>query len=172
MIAIRKKYGAIGGRFIVHSSDAELIRGLWLTGPVPRIYPEHNWAHSGKVLTASGLVEDNIPEIRLYRAQFAQGTGGHYRMRTRRDSEYHYVCREAFGDSNSMASLVVCICSPPLMKCRLDSDQATGFHTSNLFADHCTGGRSHISAAERPRSKSTRRRWLRPLGHPFPGFGH
>jgi 7,8-dihydropterin-6-yl-methyl-4-(beta-D-ribofuranosyl)aminobenzene 5'-phosphate synthase len=62
MIAIRKEYEATGGRFIVHSSGAELIPGVWLSGPVPRVYPEHNWSGSGKVLTASGLVEDNIPE--------------------------------------------------------------------------------------------------------------
>jgi 7,8-dihydropterin-6-yl-methyl-4-(beta-D-ribofuranosyl)aminobenzene 5'-phosphate synthase len=35
---------------------------VWITGPVPRIYPEHNWRGPGRVLTASGLVEDNIPE--------------------------------------------------------------------------------------------------------------
>jgi len=61
MIAIRKEYEATGGRFIVHSSGAELISGAWLTGPVPRVYSEHNWSGPGKVLTASGLVEDNIP---------------------------------------------------------------------------------------------------------------
>src|SRR5579863_8235869 len=48
MIAIRKQYEATGGRFIVHSSGAELIPGVWLSGPVPRVYPEHNWSGSGK----------------------------------------------------------------------------------------------------------------------------
>jgi 7,8-dihydropterin-6-yl-methyl-4-(beta-D-ribofuranosyl)aminobenzene 5'-phosphate synthase len=64
MIAIRKEYEAIGGYFIAHSSGAELITGVWLTGPVPRVYPEHNWSGSGKVLTPSGLVEDNIRRTR------------------------------------------------------------------------------------------------------------
>jgi 7,8-dihydropterin-6-yl-methyl-4-(beta-D-ribofuranosyl)aminobenzene 5'-phosphate synthase len=62
MIAIRKEYEATGGRFMMHSSGAELIPGVWFTGPVPRIYPEHNWSGPEKVLTASGLVEDDIPE--------------------------------------------------------------------------------------------------------------
>lgn len=39
-----------------------IIPGAWLTGPVPRPYPERNWSATGKVLTPSGLVEDNIPE--------------------------------------------------------------------------------------------------------------
>lgn len=62
MIAIRKEYEVTGGRFIVHSSGTELIPSVWLTGPVPRIYSEHNWSGSGEVLTASGPIEDNIPE--------------------------------------------------------------------------------------------------------------
>jgi 7,8-dihydropterin-6-yl-methyl-4-(beta-D-ribofuranosyl)aminobenzene 5'-phosphate synthase len=62
MIAIRKEYEATGGRFIVHASGADLLPGVWFTGPVPRIYPEHNWSGSGKVLTPAGLVEDNIPD--------------------------------------------------------------------------------------------------------------
>jgi len=37
---------------------------LEFTSPVPvqRVYPEHNWSGSGRVLTPSGLVEDNVPE--------------------------------------------------------------------------------------------------------------
>lgn len=54
MIAIRKEYEATGGRFIVHSSGGELFPGVWLTGPVPRVYSERNWSGPGKVLTASG----------------------------------------------------------------------------------------------------------------------
>lgn len=62
MIAIRKEYEATGGRFIEHSDGTDIFPGAWLTGPVPRKYPERNWSVSGKVQTPIGLVEDTIPE--------------------------------------------------------------------------------------------------------------
>jgi 7,8-dihydropterin-6-yl-methyl-4-(beta-D-ribofuranosyl)aminobenzene 5'-phosphate synthase len=62
MIAIRREYEATGGRFVEHSGGAEIFPGAWLTGPVPRKFPEHNWSVSGKVQTPEGLVEDTIPE--------------------------------------------------------------------------------------------------------------
>ena len=62
MIAIRKAYEATGGRFIENSGGAEIFPGAWLTGPVPRKYPERNWSMSGKVQTPDGLVEDTVPE--------------------------------------------------------------------------------------------------------------
>lgn len=62
MLALRKEYESTGGKFIEHDAPAELYSGIWLSGPVPRPYPERNWSGSGKVQTPSGLVEDNIPE--------------------------------------------------------------------------------------------------------------
>jgi 7,8-dihydropterin-6-yl-methyl-4-(beta-D-ribofuranosyl)aminobenzene 5'-phosphate synthase len=62
MIAIRKEYEASGGKFIEHAEGAAIFPGAWLTGPVPRKYPERNWSVSGKVQMPDGLVEDNIPE--------------------------------------------------------------------------------------------------------------
>jgi 7,8-dihydropterin-6-yl-methyl-4-(beta-D-ribofuranosyl)aminobenzene 5'-phosphate synthase len=62
MIAIRKEYEATGGRFIEHSDGTDIFPGAWLTGPVPRKYPEHNWSVRGRVQTPDGLVEDTIPE--------------------------------------------------------------------------------------------------------------
>jgi len=62
MISIRKDYEATGGKFIEHDQSTELFPGAWLTGPVPRAYPERNWSVSGKVQTPEGLVEDTIPE--------------------------------------------------------------------------------------------------------------
>src|SRR5215831_14989370 len=61
-IAIRKEYEATGGRFIEHSDGTDILPGVWLTGPVPRRYPERNWSVSGKVQMPNGLVEDTIPE--------------------------------------------------------------------------------------------------------------
>jgi 7,8-dihydropterin-6-yl-methyl-4-(beta-D-ribofuranosyl)aminobenzene 5'-phosphate synthase len=62
MISVKKEYEATGGKFIVHDEAAEIFPGAWLTGPVPRKYPEHNWSSTGKVQTPAGLVEDTIPE--------------------------------------------------------------------------------------------------------------
>jgi 7,8-dihydropterin-6-yl-methyl-4-(beta-D-ribofuranosyl)aminobenzene 5'-phosphate synthase len=62
MIALKKEYEATGGRFVEHETASEIFPGAWLTGPVPRRYPEHNWSSTGKVQTPTGLVEDAIPE--------------------------------------------------------------------------------------------------------------
>jgi 7,8-dihydropterin-6-yl-methyl-4-(beta-D-ribofuranosyl)aminobenzene 5'-phosphate synthase len=62
MIEIKKEYEATGGHFVEHEQSTELFPGAWLTGPVPRVYPERNWSVTGKVQTPSGLVEDTIPE--------------------------------------------------------------------------------------------------------------
>jgi 7,8-dihydropterin-6-yl-methyl-4-(beta-D-ribofuranosyl)aminobenzene 5'-phosphate synthase len=73
MIAIRKAYEATGGRFIEHSDGADIFPGAWLTGPVPRKYPERNWSVSGKVQTPDGLVEDTIPEDQALVLDTTQG---------------------------------------------------------------------------------------------------
>jgi 7,8-dihydropterin-6-yl-methyl-4-(beta-D-ribofuranosyl)aminobenzene 5'-phosphate synthase len=62
MIALRHDYEGTGGKFMEHDQATELFPGAWLTGPVPRPYPEHNWSVKGKVKTPDGLVEDTIPE--------------------------------------------------------------------------------------------------------------
>ncbi len=62
MIQIRPQYEETGGRFVVHDRPAQIYPGVWLTGPVPRKYPEHNWSRSEKVTTPSGVVEDTLPE--------------------------------------------------------------------------------------------------------------
>jgi 7,8-dihydropterin-6-yl-methyl-4-(beta-D-ribofuranosyl)aminobenzene 5'-phosphate synthase len=62
MISLKKEYEATGGTFIEHEAGAEIFPGAWLTGPVPRKYPERNWSVDGQVQTPSGLVEDTIPE--------------------------------------------------------------------------------------------------------------
>lgn len=62
MIALKKEYEATGGKFIEEEGPAEIFPGAWLTGPVPRKYPERNWSVGGKVQTPDGLVEDTIPE--------------------------------------------------------------------------------------------------------------
>lgn len=62
MIAIKKEYEATGGNFIEHDKPEEILPGVWLTGPVPRIYPEKNYAAGIEVDKGNGWVEDDLPE--------------------------------------------------------------------------------------------------------------
>ncbi len=73
MIAIKQEYEKTGGQFIEHDHADEIFPGGWLTGPVPRVYPERNWSVTGKVQTPAGLVEDNIPEDQSLVINTAQG---------------------------------------------------------------------------------------------------
>jgi 7,8-dihydropterin-6-yl-methyl-4-(beta-D-ribofuranosyl)aminobenzene 5'-phosphate synthase len=62
MIALKKEYEATGGSIVEHDKPEQIFPGVWLTGPVPRVYPERNWSGSDRVKTPEGVVEDNIPE--------------------------------------------------------------------------------------------------------------
>ena len=62
MLATRAAFEATGGRFIEHDGPVELQPGVWLTGPVPRIFPERNWSGSTKIAGSDGLSEDTLPE--------------------------------------------------------------------------------------------------------------
>jgi 7,8-dihydropterin-6-yl-methyl-4-(beta-D-ribofuranosyl)aminobenzene 5'-phosphate synthase len=58
----RKQFEATGGRFVEHAKPTQLLPGVWFTGPVPRRHPERNWSTDLQLRTATGLVEDTIPE--------------------------------------------------------------------------------------------------------------
>ena len=58
----RADYAAAGITFVEHDGPQQILPGVWLTGPVPRIHPERNWSGTGRVRSPEGLVEDNIPE--------------------------------------------------------------------------------------------------------------
>jgi len=62
VLKVRGELEAAGVRFVEHEGPAEVLPGVWLTGPVPRIHPERNWTTRGRVRTPEGLVEDTIPE--------------------------------------------------------------------------------------------------------------
>jgi 7,8-dihydropterin-6-yl-methyl-4-(beta-D-ribofuranosyl)aminobenzene 5'-phosphate synthase len=73
MAGIRKEYEATGGTVIEVEGPRELMPGVWLTGPVPRVHPERNWSSVGKVRTDRGEVEDTIPEDMALVVRTAQG---------------------------------------------------------------------------------------------------
>jgi 7,8-dihydropterin-6-yl-methyl-4-(beta-D-ribofuranosyl)aminobenzene 5'-phosphate synthase len=59
-------YTQTGGRVTVHNNLIEISPGIFLTGPVPRPYPEKNYTLAGKIGKrkdpSGNLVEDIIPE--------------------------------------------------------------------------------------------------------------
>ncbi len=73
MATLRRDYEATGGRVIEVNRPTEILPGVWLTGPVPRIHPERNWSSVGKVRTGDGDVEDTVPEDMTLVFQTAQG---------------------------------------------------------------------------------------------------
>jgi len=62
MIARKKEYEATGGVFIEHDKPEEIIPGVWLTGIVPRVFPEKHYPAGVEVATSTGWKEDNVPE--------------------------------------------------------------------------------------------------------------
>ena len=62
MIALKPLVEAAGSIFMEHREPAELLPGVWLTGPVPRRHAERNWPAGVSIVTAAGLVPDTLPE--------------------------------------------------------------------------------------------------------------
>jgi 7,8-dihydropterin-6-yl-methyl-4-(beta-D-ribofuranosyl)aminobenzene 5'-phosphate synthase len=62
MAVTRREYEASGGHFVEYEHPTELWPGVWLTGPVPRKYPERNWSGHTEIQTKDGWKEDNLPE--------------------------------------------------------------------------------------------------------------
>jgi 7,8-dihydropterin-6-yl-methyl-4-(beta-D-ribofuranosyl)aminobenzene 5'-phosphate synthase len=65
MIATRTEYEALGGTFVFHDKWERLARGVFLSGPVPRVHPEKNYGrngHIGALASPSGVVNDDVPE--------------------------------------------------------------------------------------------------------------
>jgi 7,8-dihydropterin-6-yl-methyl-4-(beta-D-ribofuranosyl)aminobenzene 5'-phosphate synthase len=65
-VALGDSYRATGGSFTELDGPKELYPGVWLTGPVPRKYPERNFTMNGKAgevtLPDGSKAEDNVPE--------------------------------------------------------------------------------------------------------------
>jgi 7,8-dihydropterin-6-yl-methyl-4-(beta-D-ribofuranosyl)aminobenzene 5'-phosphate synthase len=73
MAGIRRDYEATGGRVVDVERPMQLQRGVWLTGPVPRVHPERNWSALGKVRSPTGDVEDTVPEDMTLAVQTTDG---------------------------------------------------------------------------------------------------
>jgi 7,8-dihydropterin-6-yl-methyl-4-(beta-D-ribofuranosyl)aminobenzene 5'-phosphate synthase len=71
MLATKRDYEALGGTFVEHRGFEHVGTGVYLTGLVPRTYPEKNYGSPGKggtpgkigtVVTPDGPADDNVPE--------------------------------------------------------------------------------------------------------------
>lgn len=73
MAVVKREFEAAGGSFVEVSAPTEIMPGVWLTGPVPRVHPERNWSMTGKVRGDAGDVEDTVPEDMTMVFRTAQG---------------------------------------------------------------------------------------------------
>ena len=140
MIAIKKEYEATGGKFVELENAAQIFPGAWLTGPVPRKYPEHNWSSTGKVQTPTGLVEDNIPEDQSLVLNTPEGlvviTGcGHAGI-----VNILTFAREQFPNE-PVEAIIGGLHLFPATDQQLDwtADKLKDFKVANLVGAHCTG---------------------------------
>jgi 7,8-dihydropterin-6-yl-methyl-4-(beta-D-ribofuranosyl)aminobenzene 5'-phosphate synthase len=62
MATTRREYESTGGHIVEYDHPVELWNGVWLTGPVPRKYPERNWSGHIEIQTVDGWKDDNLPE--------------------------------------------------------------------------------------------------------------
>jgi 7,8-dihydropterin-6-yl-methyl-4-(beta-D-ribofuranosyl)aminobenzene 5'-phosphate synthase len=140
MPALRKDYEATGARIIEHDSGAEIFPGAWLTGPVPRTFPERNWSVKGKVKTPEGLVEDTIPEDQSLVVNTSKGlvliTGcGHAGV-----VNILTFAQKQFPDT-PVHAVIGGLHLFPASDEQLDwtADKLKGFGVSQLVGAHCTG---------------------------------
>ena len=62
MIEIRRSLEESGASFVIHDRQAEIMPGVWVTGPVDRRHPERNWSGRTELEGDAGWAEDTIPE--------------------------------------------------------------------------------------------------------------
>ena len=140
MIAIRKEFESTGGRFVVNSSSAELFPGAWLTGPVPRPFPERNWDGTVLVQSPSGLIEDNVPEDQSLVLDTSKGlvvlTGcGHAGIvNIVTLAEKHFNGKLIYGIVGGLHLYASTDDQIDWTAAKLRS-----YHVENLLAAHCTG---------------------------------
>ncbi|MCX6953767.1 MAG: MBL fold metallo-hydrolase [Verrucomicrobia bacterium] len=73
LLLAKPAYEQGGGTFVVHAQPVQLYPGVWLTGPVPRKFPERNWSGRAERKTPAGFVEDTLPEDTAMIFDTAQG---------------------------------------------------------------------------------------------------
>ena len=73
MIAMRVPLEAAGVEFIEHSEPAEILPGVWVTGPVDRPHPEKNYPQTIQVNIDGEWIEDYVPDSQGLTVVTAEG---------------------------------------------------------------------------------------------------
>lgn len=136
----KAEYERKGGVFVSHRGPVQLYPGVWLTGPVPRVFPERNWSDTGKVTTPAGIVEDNVPEDQALVFDTDEGLVvlfgcGHagiintltYAQKIVRPARIHAIIGGVHLFAASDDTL------------RWTADKLAEFGVDNLLGAHCTG---------------------------------
>lgn len=140
MILIRPEFEKTGGRFVVVTRPTELYPGIWLSGGIPRKYPEHNWSGSAQVQTAAGWVEDTLPEDQALLFNTRQGLVvlfgcGHAGIINTLD-----YARALLGPMRIHAIVGgVHLFQASDATMRWTEGKLAGFGVDNLLGAHCTG---------------------------------
>ncbi len=151
VLGIRADYEKGGGTFVEHDGPAQILPGVWLTGPVPRIHAERNWSGKGRVKAPEGLIEDTIPEDQSLVFDTDRGlvilAGCGHAGIVNTVEMARRVVREA-----PVYAIVGGLHLFPLDDERLDwtADQLRRFGLVNLLGAHCTG----IEAVYRIRARA------------------
>jgi 7,8-dihydropterin-6-yl-methyl-4-(beta-D-ribofuranosyl)aminobenzene 5'-phosphate synthase len=139
LIAVRPLFEAGGGRFVERSDMNEIAPGVWLSGSIPRVYPERNWSGHGQVRTPQGLVEDNVPDDQSLIIETAQGlvviTGcGHagiVNILTAADAKFHRPVIAVIGGVHLFRATD--------QQVDWTADKMKTFGVHYLMGAHCTG---------------------------------
>ncbi|MGB5498380.1 MAG: MBL fold metallo-hydrolase [Maribacter sp.] len=62
MPQIKEALEADGVQFIVYEHEHKLFPGVWITGPIKRVYDENNWFSHIKIKMGDEYIEDYVPE--------------------------------------------------------------------------------------------------------------
>ena len=151
LLRTRNELTATGITFVEHEGPVQLLPGVWLTGPVPRVHPERNWSGTGRVQSPQGLVEDTIPEDQSLVIDTGQGlvvlAGCGHAGIVNTVEHARKVVRAA-----PIHAIVGGLHLFPLDDARLDwtADQLKAAGLQHLMGAHCTG----IEAVYRLRARA------------------
>lgn len=140
MIPMKKEYEATGGVFIEHDKPEEILPGVWLTGPIPRVYPEKNYPKGIEVSEGGNWVEDNVPDDQSLVFNTSRGLVllagcGHAGVVNTLEYARKFIAPEPveaaiggfhlFNASDEQVDWM--------------ADKLKDFHTANVIGAHCTG---------------------------------
>jgi 7,8-dihydropterin-6-yl-methyl-4-(beta-D-ribofuranosyl)aminobenzene 5'-phosphate synthase len=142
MLYIKRGFEQAGGKFIEYTEPKEIHPGVWLTGLIPRKYPERNWSGSRKLVMLDGTTpEDNLPEDMTLVIETSKGLVviagcshagiinilDHARTKIRKDAPIHAAIGGLHLFNASDETL------------RWTAGKFREFGLQNLLGAHCTG---------------------------------